>query len=64
MTDCCANCQCFHAGSKIANRHNLCRRYPPQVVSIISPQGTAVHTQFPVADPDGWCGEHKRKEDK
>jgi Fe-S-cluster containining protein len=66
VTDQCRNCVCFKAGTSIEPRRpNLCRRYPPQTHYVgMTPQGPAHSNVYPSVEPDGWCYEHKRKDEK
>ena len=52
------DCQSCKSFLPISDDQGLCRRYPP--VPIATPEGT--FAQFPPMLNEGWCGEHKTKD--
>jgi len=39
----------------------VCRRHPPVLAAMATPQGLGVMTTFPVVNPQSWCYEYAPK---
>lgn len=60
---CCGNCVHFieqrdlAAAQKLTQVVGSCRRYPPQVLVLPTPQGITMNSTFPHVQGDNICGE-------
>lgn len=66
MNEQCSTCRYFLKGSVAGARIDLragpqgiCRRNPPAVNMIPTPQGMAVNAMFPPVKEDMWCGNYE-----
>ncbi len=62
ITPRCLTCKYFI--QQIADQNSgqgSCRRYPPALLMLNTPQGPAPATIFPAVKISEWCGEHRTK---
>lgn len=61
MADRCADCRYYRA--EPGEPYGVCRRFPPQVVATVAPDGAGgirpliAGSSQPITQPDHWCGE-------